>query len=103
MTRQGWLGGSDGDGGTAALPPTADGRGRWLVCAAASQPPIGGKPVVAGGGGQRHPLRLAPVWGDDLGLLPRYEVARGSNLGFDGGGGLLLRRRRSAGCWGGGS
>ncbi|KAK1678350.1 hypothetical protein QYE76_039198 [Lolium multiflorum] len=41
--------------------------------------------VVAGGGGQRLSLRLSPVRGDDLGLLPRYEDARGSSLGFDGG------------------
>ncbi|KAK1611981.1 hypothetical protein QYE76_035654 [Lolium multiflorum] len=43
--------------------------------------------VVAGGGGLRLSLRLSPVRGDDLGLLPRYEDARGSSLGFDGGGG----------------
>ncbi|KAM0857854.1 hypothetical protein ACQ4PT_048216 [Festuca glaucescens] len=31
------------------------------VGAAASPPPIGGKPVVSGGGGQGHSLRLSPV------------------------------------------
>jgi hypothetical protein len=53
-------------------------------------------PAVVAGGGGRLSLRLSPVRGDDLGLLPRYEDARGSSLGFDGGGGLLLRRRWSA-------
>jgi hypothetical protein len=46
-------------------------------------------PTGAGGGRRPGPWSapfppsLSPVRGDDLMLLPRHEVARGSSLGFD--------------------